>query len=153
MIPRKRNGNGHGSALILLAADFREGRTVYCVERLRQAGISVSLVGLSAGLITGYHGMTLRPDVTLSQLPEAMNHKLVLIPDGKECISALFADPRVHQLIETTLENQGLVAAMPEAEAMLEQASLVTSGTAASFMWQKDRDFEGFVKELINCLD
>jgi hypothetical protein len=110
-------------------------------------------VGLSARLIRGYHGMTVRPDVTLGQLTGTADHKLVLIPDGKECVSALFADPRVHQLIENTLKTQGVVAAMPEAETMLERSGLVTSSTASSFVWRRDKDLTEFTAELISHLE
>lgn len=152
MKPRKRNGAPGSVALILLAPQFREGRTVYCMERLREAGISVSMVGLSAGLIAGYHGMAVRPDLTLSQLPETTGHKLLLIPDGKESVAVLFADPRVHQLIKTTVKNEGMVAAMPDAERLIEQAGLVTARSASQFVWKRDGDMKGFVTALIHYL-
>ena len=153
MKPKKRSGTVGSSALILLAPEFKEGRTVYCLERLREAGISVSMIGLSAGLISGYHGMTVRPDFTLSQMPDCVSHKVVLIPDGKACVSALFADPRIHRLIKATLAGHGIVAAMPEAESMLERAGLVTSESAPSFVWSRDKDLKTFAGELINHLE
>jgi putative intracellular protease/amidase len=153
MIRAKRNGAARDAALILLAQDFREGTTVFCLERLRQAGISVSLVGLSARLIRGYHGMAVKPDFSIEQLPGAVNYRLVIIPEGKACVSALLADPRVHQLIETTLHNRGLVAVMPDAEVMLEQSGLVTSSTASSFIWQRGSQMEEFTAQLINTLE
>jgi len=153
MRSRKRISGSNSKALILLAPDFREGRTVNLLERLRQEGVSVSLVGLSTGLISGYHGMTVRPDVSLEQLPGTPEHRLVIIPDGKECVSSLLADPRVHHLIKTTLNNSGYVAAMREGETILEESGLVTSCVFSQFVWRKDNDMNSFATELVHRLE
>ncbi len=152
MLTTNQNGRGSNAALILLAPNFIEGNIVFCLEQLRQAGIPVSLVGLSAGLIKGYHGMIVKPDYSLGQLSTIHGHKLVLLPDGKACIAALFADPRVHQLIKTTLKNNGLVAAMPDAEVMLEKSNLISAETASNFLWQRDHDLKTFTEQMITFL-
>jgi putative intracellular protease/amidase len=152
MLMVKRNGAAISTVLILVARDFREGTIVYLLERLRQAGISVSLVSLSGRLVKGYHGMEIRPDLSLGQLPLTTDHKLLILPDGQACVAALLADPRVLQLIDDTLLNQGLVAAMPEAELMLEQLGLVTAKTAPNFIWLQGQDLANFSEQLISCL-
>jgi 4-methyl-5(b-hydroxyethyl)-thiazole monophosphate biosynthesis len=152
VLQERRNGAAHNGVLILLAKGFQEGTTVYCLERLRQAGISVSLVGMSARNIKGYHGVTLRPDLSMEQLPDVSSYRLIILPAGKACVSALFADPRVHQLIEMTLHNRGLVAAMPDAEVMLELSGFVTSRTAPSFIWRSNGELEDFATQLIDNL-
>lgn len=152
MLMAKRNGAVISTVFILVARDFREGTIVYLLERLRRAGISVSLVGLSDRLIKGYHGMEIRPDLSLGQLPPTSDHELLILPDGQACVAALLADPRVVQLIDDTLLNQGLVAAMPEAEVMLEQLGLVTAKTAFNFIWLKGQDLADFAEQLISSL-
>lgn len=151
MAGKYQNGTAHQGALILLAREFAESSTVTCLERLREAGIPVSLVGLSAGLITGSHGLAIRPDLTLDQVLPAARHDLVMLPRGMAAVSALFADPRVHRLIVGTLDNHGLVAAAPEAQLLFEQAGLITPGATASFLWQGE-DLEQFVSQLIERL-
>jgi putative intracellular protease/amidase len=152
MLMVRRNGATNRTVLILVARDFREGTIVYLLERLRQAGISVSLVSLSDRLVKGYHGMAIRPDLSLEQLPQDPCHRLLILPDGRACVSALLADPRVHQLIEETLHSHGLVAAMPEAEVMLERLGLVTAETVANFVWLKGQDLAAFTEQLISRL-
>jgi len=148
MTQRYQNGAPKHGALILLAKEFAESSTVACLERLRGEGISVSLVGLSAGLVTGSHGLAIRPDLTLDQVSPLAKHKLLLLPGGKAAVSALFADPRVHRLIKDTLHHQGVVAAAPEAESFIEQAGLIGTGTAANYLWQGP-DLERFMSQLI----
>jgi putative intracellular protease/amidase len=126
MLLAKRNGSATGTVLIPVASEFHEGTIVYFLEHLREAGISVSLVSLSNRLIRGYHGMVIKADFSLGQIPLHSDHKLLILPGGKACASALLADPRIHQLIDETLDNRGLVAAMPEMEVMLEQSNLIS---------------------------
>jgi len=161
MISTKQNGTVSHKALILLAPDFREGTIVYCLERLRQAGVAVSLVGLSARMVKGLHGMVVRPDFSLGELISKMDtqssgcadHPLIIIPGGNACISALFADPRVHQLIQSALQKEGLVAAMPEAEKMLEQTQLLTPETVSCFLWINRNELEECADLLIDYID
>lgn len=138
--------------LILLAPGFEEGSVVYCLGRLREAGLPVALVGLSAGLLNGSHGLTVRPDHSLETLPLIPGHKVVLVPDGKECVSALLADPRVHKLIETTIANFGLIVAMPVAESMLRQVGFITLSTESFFVLQKDTALDVFASYLLNLI-
>lgn len=114
----------NGEVFILLAPGFEEGSAIYCLDRLREAGILVSLVGLSAGLISGAHGVTVRPDRTLGQTSTLTPPYMVLVPDGKKSVTALLADPRVHRLLTATIENNGNIAAMPAAAAMLENGGI-----------------------------
>lgn len=138
--------------IILLAPDFAEGATIYCLDRLREAGIAVSLVAVSAGLISGAHGVAVRPDYTLEQLTAVTPPSLVIIPDGKKSVTALLADPRVHRLLAATLDNDGLIAAMPIAASVL--GSIGGKQRAAEFpiITQSDDNLDGFSDRLINLV-
>ncbi len=107
---------------ILLAAGFDEEAVVSCLVQLRSAGVSVSLIGSSAGLVSGMHGVTIKPDSTLGKITAVSPPKIVFIPDGKQAVTTLLSDPRVHRLFSATIKNNGRIAAMPTAASMLDKS-------------------------------
>ena len=143
--PRSHNGE----VFILLAPGFEEGSTIYCLDRLREAGILVSLVGLSAGLISGAPGVTVRPDRTLGQVSDGTPPHMILVPDGKKAVSALLADPRVHRLLSATIEGNGKIAAMPAAAAMLGEGGI---GLETAPIIQSNGSLDEFAGQLINLI-
>lgn len=134
----------YGKVFILLAPGFEEGTAIYCLAQLREAGVPVSLVGASAGLISGAHGVTVQPDATLRKVTAVSPPKLILIPDGKQAVTTLLSDPRVHQLFVATTENDGRIAAMPVAASMLEE--LITE---ISLIVQANDSLNKFTNQLI----
>ncbi len=141
-----------GKVIILVASGFEEGATIYCLDRLREAGIPVSLVSVSAGLISGSHGVAVRPDCTLGQLTMSPPPKIVLIPDGKKSVSALLADPRVHRLLAATIENDGTIAAMPAAAAMLGGMESEGETIVSSIITQSNASLDEFADQIINLI-
>ena len=148
----QRPRSNHGEVFILLAPGFEEGAAIYCLDRLREAGIPVSLVGASAGLISGTHGVTVRPDCTLGQLTAVPPPKIVLIPDGKKSVSALLADPRVHRLLAATVENNGAIAAMPATASMLGGVGIESETAVSPIITQPNGSLDEFTDQLINLI-
>jgi len=134
---------------ILLAVEFDELETVYCLKRFREAGLPVTLVGLSAGLIKGSHGLVVRPDCSLDQIPANQIGRLVVVPGSKMCSTSLMSDPRVHRLLNANLEAGSYVAALAPAEAVLTQVGFPPLSLAAFFVRQESRDLGEFATELI----
>lgn len=147
----------HGSSLnnkvlILLAPGFEEKTTIYLLDHIREAGLPVSLVSLTAGLVTGLHGLSVRPDCSLEQLTTRTPHRLIIVPGGRQCTSSLVTDPRVHQLLEVTLKNDGFVAATLTAEPLLMQVGIPAPSDKPRFIPQKDIEVEEFANLLINLV-
>ncbi len=141
-----------GKVIILLAPGFGEGEAIYCLDRLREAGVSVLLVGISAGLISGAHGLTVRPDCTLGQLTAVPSPQIVLIPDGKQSIMALLADPRVHRLLAATLNNNGTIAAMPVAASILGGVEIKSETAESPIVTQSNGSLDEFIDQLIDLV-
>lgn len=137
---------------ILLTTDFEEGSTIYCLARLREAGIPASLVGVSAGLISGAHGIIVRPDCTLGQLSLTPPPQIIFIPDGKKSVSTLLADPRVHRLLDTIANNNGTIAAMPIAASMLDGVEIGEETAVSSLITQSNNSLDEFADQLINLV-
>lgn len=138
--------------IILIAPGFEERGVVYFLAGLREAGLPVSLVSLSAGLVTGLHGLPVRPDYTMEQLIPDLPGRMVIIPDGQQCVSALLADPRVHRLLDSTVRDEGHVATTILAGQLLAQAGIPANGAAARFVSQGDQGIADFTNQLINLL-
>ena len=132
--------------LILASDSFDEEATVICIHALRNAGLAVSLVGLTAGLVTGSRGITLQPDLSLDELPPGDGTGLVIFPGGTRCATALLADPQVHRLADRAVAGGGQVAvlatAVPVAERLLQ----------VPFVQQSDLSIHHFIAQLLRAL-
>lgn len=154
MTPPNRFSNH--KVLVLLAPGFEEGATIYCLDRIREAGFPAALVSLASGLVNGVHGIAVLPDCSLDQITDHMtgdtNYRLIIVPGGKQCTTALFADPRTHLLLRTTLQKNGLVAAMTTAEPSLSQVGISSNTAQSQFVPQGDKPVADFTEDLINLL-
>jgi putative intracellular protease/amidase len=106
--------------LVLLAPGFDEADAVITIHTLRQAGLPVSAVGLSASPVRGEFGMALSPDLPLSQLSSRPVQAAVL-PGGAQGVRALRAEPRVAELLGEIIELGGYVVALGAACALVSQ--------------------------------
>ncbi len=136
--------------LIVLASGFEEAAIVYCLDHMREAGLPISLVGLSAGILKGLHGLAVRPDVSLDQLSPDAAYRGVIVPGGQQCISALLTDPRFHRLLDTTLQHEGFVAAMATAVPLLSQYGIQHSAMTTRFIQQGEMGICEFIEYLID---
>jgi putative intracellular protease/amidase len=143
--------NGGPKVAILIAPSFEEGTVVYCLDRLRDAGLSVLLISSSAGLINGLHGLSIRPDLTLDQINHTMNFHLAIVPGSRQCTTSLLADPRVHELFDATWQNGGCVVAAGTAAPVLAQAR-VGAAYPSQYITQGDMSLPMFADHLINLV-
>jgi 4-methyl-5(b-hydroxyethyl)-thiazole monophosphate biosynthesis len=143
--------NNH--ALVLLAPGFEEGDVIYCLDRLRAAGVAVSLAAISLGLIKSAHGLSIRPDCTLDQLPADVSYRLVIVPGGRQSTAVLLTDPRIHRLLNAVRDNGGVLAAMASAAPTLAEAGVDRNVGFDKFIVQQDNDIAAFSDQLLNlCL-
>ena len=139
-------------AAILLAPGFEEGDIIYCLDRLRDAGITVDVVGLTTGLIRGIHGVVVRPDHSLDQLLPEQIFSTVIVPGGQQSTNALLADPRVHRMLKSTLSKGGWLAALLSAEPILKQFGFPNEAEQTQFVAQRDACIMAFTNQLIDRL-
>lgn len=81
-----------------------------------------------------------------------MPYQLVVVSGGRQCVSSLLIDPRVRRLFESTLKNEGFVAAMLSAELALVQAGIPTLSTDTHFVQQGDMNIDEFTNRLIELV-
>lgn len=138
------------NVLLLIAPGFEEGPVIYFVAKMRQAGLAIQLVGLSPRLIRSQHGIAVRPDVLLGRLPSVMNHRLVIVPGGVQCVSTLLAEPRVYRLLEETITRGGFLAATLTAQELLLNSNPFLLDNSACVKTQDGRSLQEFVSELLD---
>ncbi|MFO7682008.1 MAG: DJ-1/PfpI family protein [Chloroflexota bacterium] len=137
---------------ILIAPGFEEAPAIYCLAQLREACLSVSLVGLAVGQVTGWHGLTILPDLTLDQVGEYEALKLVVIPGGRQCATMLLIDPRVHRLLNRVIAQEGRVGVMGTAVPVVTQSGLLPPSLDGPYVLQSGEELEAFVSELVRLM-
>ncbi len=108
-------------AIILFARGYDEGFVNRCVGDLREAGIRTQLVGLTSQHVRSWHGVEIKADTVLRQLPVSEALKLVIIPGQPQSVSALAMEPLVPELVRHVLRQNGCVAVAKSAESFLER--------------------------------
>lgn len=138
--------------LVLLVPGFEEGSIVYCLARLREAGLPVSLIGVSSRWIKGLHGITVRTDFLLEQLAPETLCQLVIVSGGPQSGSSLLADPRVRFLFESIKENKGFVVDLVSAEQSLVQTGIPSLSTQSQLIQRGDMSIDDFADHLIQLI-
>ena len=137
---------------ILVSDGFDEPAVVECLCRVREQGASANLVGLYSGLLSGYHGLTVRPDYSLNQIEQDINHsgkQMAIILNGRSNFTSLLTDPRVHRLIERTLNNHGLVAIMGNKSGWPLPTDEMTQSAEMNLLLQDHMETDDFIQEIL----
>lgn len=145
------SGTRSGRILILVARGSEEADVSTIARTLRRSGLSAAVVGLQSGPVRGAYGLSLAPDLTLSEV-EREQPQAAILPGGVQATRLFEADPRVHNLLRRTVEQDGYLMAIDTAYTALHaagifdlrpsrpEASTVDSAPAGdSFWWDGDR--------------
>lgn len=145
-----------GKVFILIASRFDEAAVVSCSCQMREQGLEVQLVGLIPGSIRGQHGLTVDPDLSLTDLEKnkvlTRAKPLVIIPGGAENAALLFSDPRVHRICETAVQEAGWLAPLLPAQPTVAASGAIGNPSSGHLIEQNDMDIAEFVEHLIRLL-
>jgi putative intracellular protease/amidase len=122
-------------ALVVIADGFEETEATVFISLMRQAGLYVKSVGLTSGLISSARGVWLMPDLTLTDLDLLINStpvSVIILPEGKQSLAKLEADPRLHRVLRQVVAQRGKIVTSQEGLRVLRAAALWASepGTA-----------------------
>jgi putative intracellular protease/amidase len=112
--------------LMLIADGFSETEAVVILSTLRKAGIYAKSAGLTSGLISGAHGISIMPDFTLADLERSMDPasiSMVVLPVGERNLSNLEADPRVYRLLRQVMMQDGFIVTNAYGGSMLKNVA------------------------------
>ncbi|MGC1375582.1 MAG: DJ-1/PfpI family protein [Anaerolineales bacterium] len=121
--------------LTIIAQGFDEADTVSLISILRQAGLCVKSMGMTSGLVSGAYGICLMPDLTLSDLDslaKTMTFSAVILPENRQCLSRLEADPRLHNFLRQVLAQGDRIIAGAEGRRFLKTISVGDPGLFGS---------------------
>jgi putative intracellular protease/amidase len=149
--------------VVIVADGFEETETIILLSLLRQAGLCVKSVGLTSGSVSSAHGVQLVPDLTLADLDCLSNTTIisvVILPEGKQSLSRLEADPRVHRLLRQVIAQRGQIVTSCEGLRVLRAARVgidepkeCIDGQRMPVLLREPRQpLETFVRDLIRRL-
>ncbi len=147
-----RSRTGKHNAVVLVAPGIEEEAVTHLVTRLRSNGMPVVLVSQSAGLVNGEYGMVIRPDCSLAELKQVYAVRLVAVPGTARCASTLLADPRIHRLFSTVIDQGGRIAIMNNAEPAFGRAGLLELMADPACLLQGTNDDDDFADDLIDLM-
>lgn len=128
---------------ILVASGFEETDVSTITRTLRRSGLPVAVVGLTAGPIQGNYGLSLEPDLLLSETSDTLPQAVVL-PGGVQSARQLCTDPRVHALLHQVLAQGGHIMALDAAYTVLRSAGMLDQTSEPSvgapiLSWREER--------------
>jgi 4-methyl-5(b-hydroxyethyl)-thiazole monophosphate biosynthesis len=123
-------------ALVLMAQGFEEMELSSIVDILRRGNISVTIAGLSSGLITGSRGIKIQPDVLLDSIDELFD--IIILPGGSPGYINLGNDKRVLDLVNRYYSEGKIVAAICAAPSVLAKAGILEKKKATIFNGMED---------------
>ena len=135
--------------IALVAPNFEEGFTVYCLDQMREARLPSTLISLSKGLVRGLHGIWVQPDGTLNTV-DPRDVGMVIIPGSRSCASQLLSDPRVHRLLDNTIANGGYVVTRESAQDLVTTLGVKKVAERQHLLVQGSLSTSEFVQKLIN---
>jgi hypothetical protein len=116
--------NSQSLILVLWGNGFDELAATIFVAGLRHMGKRVKLVGLNSQHITGHHGLTLVPDLSLEQALRAVKQVQCLIVPAPVAVLQQFSyDPRIAELLDNAIRRNALILVdgRPNNEQLIEQ--------------------------------
>ena len=134
---------------VLLTAGYEERTAVSCIEQLRKAGLSVSIVGINDQLIRGRHGIHIAPDYTIASLPPEHQFHVILISGGCQHVNSMLTDPRIHKILHRTINANGFIAPFAKIESLLFRSGFSHDKFATHIIKQDKRNLNEYINQLI----
>jgi putative intracellular protease/amidase len=136
------------SSAILVSPGFTENEVVYCLSQMRARGLPTLLVGVSTNLVKSQRGLSVAPDLALSELANGQFFKLLIVPGSYECVTNLLTSPDFHVQVNRGLAGDGRIAILSAAAGALQQVAPFASPTE-QILYQQNQTLELFCQQLI----
>ncbi len=146
--------------IIVVAHGFDEAETISLMSILRQAGLCVKSLGMTSGLVNGVHGICLMPDLTLSDLDSLVKtttFSVVILPENKQCLNRLEADPRLHNFLRQVLAQGCQIVVNAEGRRFLKKTSIADpglfrggNGSEPLLLREQGQSIEALARDLVN---
>lgn len=125
------------TALVVLASGFEEIEAVTVIDLLRRGGIDVTVCGLEKNLVTGSHGITIKPDVWYQNVC-ALKYDLLIFPGGQPGTQNLKENPIILEWIRSRIKVGKKIAAICAAPTLLKAAGIAGGIKLTSYPAERD---------------
>ncbi|PWM47718.1 MAG: DJ-1 family protein [Clostridiales bacterium] len=117
---------------ILLADGFEEAEALVPCDMLRRAGFDAVLCGITAGVITGAHGIRIEPDINIADisLPQI---EAVILPGGMPGASNIDECPDTDRILQYVADKNLIIGAICAAPFILGKRGLLHGRAATCF--------------------
>lgn len=123
-----------------LADGFEEVEAIAPVDMLRRASVEVKTVGVTGEVVSSSHGISVIPDIPLSEVVLDNNLEAVILPGGLPGATNLEESADVQKAIDFAAKNDKYVCAICAAPQILGHKGLLKGREAIAY--------PGFEKEL-----
>ncbi len=138
---------------VLWGDKFEEAAAAIFVTELREAGLRVKVVGLTARRISGAHGLALAPDLTLDQaLSLAAGAICLIIPYTSRGIKRLKNDPRLRKFFSRAGSNKAKFVIGQLNGIDIAEVGLFPTATNNLLIYPDHEDLVGFARQLAGLL-
>lgn len=134
---------------IVLTPGFEEETAVYCATKLRDAGLPVSIIGMSGQSVKGLHGISVKPDITIDEINREQTYRLIIISGGRQYITSSMLDPRVYDLLQRTIQSNGFIVPIARTTQFLVDAGFPDENKASYIISNNGKSLKKFAEELI----
>lgn len=140
------------SIAILISPGFSENEVVHCLSRMRSIGLRISLVSVSTNLVKSQRGLSVAPDLALSEVANGQSFRMIIVPGDYECVTNLLTSPNFHVQVNQSLAGDGRVAVLAGAASALQQVTPFAT-PSEQILYQHDQTIEQFCQELIQLAE
>lgn len=118
--------------ILLMPEDFRDEEFQVPKDRLEAAGVSVTVVGLRGGKARGALGLTVSPNIIISDV-NVDGYDALIVPGGPGSPRYLWNDVKVLSLVKEAYDKGKIVAAICLAGVVLANAGILRWKNATVF--------------------
>lgn len=117
---------------VIFGNGFEEMEALAPVDLLRRAGAEVVTVGIGSREITGSHGVTVRTDITESEM-KTDGLEMIVLPGGGGGTEEIKASDRVRKMVRYAYDNGLWIGAICAAPTVLGMMGLLEGRKAVCF--------------------
>lgn len=128
---------------VFLADGFEDIEALAQIDILRRANVDVKTVGVTGKEVTSSHGVTVKADISVSDIKLDSDLELIVLPGGMPGTLNLEASVGVQKAIDFCAANDKYIAAICAAPSILGHKGLLKGKKATCF--------PGFEKDLVGA--
>ena len=128
---------------VFLADGFEDIEALAPIDILRRANVDVKTVGVTGKEVTSSHGVTVKADISVSDIKLDSDLELIVLPGGMPGTLNLEASVGVQKAIDFCAANDKYIAAICAAPSVLGHKGLLKGKKATCF--------PGFEKDLVGA--